>query len=263
MTQDFTGRCALVTGATSGIGLATARALLGGGARVVATGRREDRLRALAEETGAEEVSDALLTRPLDMLDVAAVDGFAQTLPDDWQPDILVNNAGLALGLGGADTASLDHWDRMIGTNVTGLVHLTRSLLPRLKTLPRADIVNISSVAGSYPYPGGNVYGATKAFVTQFSLNLRADLLGSHCRVTSVEPGMTDTEFSEVRFEGDRAKADSVYEGVDALSGADIARVIADVLALPPHVNINRVEIMPVQQAFGAFAVDRSAAGGD
>ena len=251
--HDFSDRCALVTGATSGFGAAIARALAAGGARVVATGRREDRLERLAAEAGG-----LVTARVLDMTDLAAVDGFADTLPEGWRPDVLVNNAGLALGLGGAEAASLAHWDRMIATNVSGLVHLTRSLLPRLKGLPRADIVNMSSVAATYPYPGGNVYGATKAFVTQFSLGLRADLIGSRCRVTSVEPGMADTEFSEVRFEGDRAKADRVYAGVEALSAADIARVVTDVLALPPHVNVNRVEIMPVQQAFGAFAVDRA-----
>ena len=254
--HDFSDRCALVTGATSGFGQAIARTLLAGGARVVATGRREDRLRALEAEGEGR-----VLPRMLDMTATAAVDLFVEALPADWQPDVLVNNAGLALGLGGADAASLDHWDRMIATNVTGLVHLTRSLLPRFKALPRADIVNMSSVAASYPYPGGNVYGATKAFVTQFSLGLRADLIGSRCRVTSVEPGMADTEFSQVRFEGDRAKADQVYEGVNALRASDIARVVTDVLALPPHVNINRVEIMPVQQAFGAFAVARSGEG--
>ena len=253
MTPSFEGRCALVTGASSGIGRAVALRLTAGGARVVATARREDRLRALAEEAGG-----GVLPRVLDMTDLAAVDGFADSLPDDWQPDILVNNAGLALGLGGADGASLDHWDRMIATNVSGLVHLTRSLLPALKARPRADVVNISSIAGTYPYPGGNVYGATKAFVTQFSLNLRADLLGSKVRVTSVEPGMTDTEFSHVRFEGDEAKAGAVYEGTTPLTGEDIARVIGDVLALPAHINVNRIEVMPVDQAFGGLAVSRS-----
>ena len=145
----------------------------------------------------------------------------------------------------------------MIATNVTGLVHLTRAALPHLKKKPRADVINISSVAATYPYPGGNAYGGTKAFVQQFSLNLKADLLGTKVRVTSVEPGMTDTEFSTVRFEGDQAKADKVYDGMTPLSGADVAQVIGDILALPPHVNINRVERMPVQQAFSPFAVDR------
>ncbi|MEM7740113.1 MAG: SDR family NAD(P)-dependent oxidoreductase, partial [Pseudomonadota bacterium] len=171
--------------------------------------------------------------------------------------DVLINNAGLALGLAGAVEADLDHWDQMIDTNVRGLVHLTRHLLPKMKPLSRADIINISSVAGSYPYPGGNAYGGTKAFVKQFSLNLRPDLLGSNVRVTSVEPGMTETEFSNVRFEGDDAKADQVYQGMKPLKGADVARVITDILALPAHININRVEIMPVQQAFGPFAVAR------
>lgn len=255
--MPFSGRVALVTGATSGIGQATALRLLAHGAKVVATGRREDRLDALAEQAA----TDRLLTRPLDMMDVAAVDGFAGTLPADFAPDILINNAGLALGLSGAAEASLADWDQMIATNITGLVHLTRSVLPAFKVLPRADVVNISSVAGSYPYPGGNTYGASKAFVKQFSLNLRADLLGARVRVISVEPGMTDTEFSTVRFAGDQAAADQVYSGVDALDGADIARVICDTLALPAHININRVEIMPVQQAFGPFAVDRGPVG--
>lgn len=254
MTDNrFEGRTALVTGATSGIGRATALSLLKGGARVIATGRRDDRLEALKADAG----TDRLRVETLDMMDIKAVDGFADTLGDDWQPDVLVNNAGLALGLGGAADAELDHWDRMIATNVTGLVHLTRSLLPRMKDQPRGDIINISSVAGTYPYPGGNVYGATKAFVTQFSLNLRADLLGSKVRVTSVEPGMTETEFSLVRFEGDKGKAANVYKGAESMTGKDIARVITDILALPAHLNVNRIELMPVDQAFGPFAVQR------
>ncbi|RFB05277.1 SDR family NAD(P)-dependent oxidoreductase [Parvularcula marina] len=253
MTDQFENRTALVTGATSGIGRATVLRLLAGGAKVVATGRRTDRLDALEKEAG----TDRLKTAQLDMMDLDAVDGFPATLSEDWQPDILINNAGLALGLSGAAEAELSHWDQMIATNVTGLVHLTRGFLPRLKSLPRADVINISSVAGSYPYPGGNAYGATKAFVTQFSLNLRADLLGAKVRVTSVEPGMTDTEFSLVRFEGDKGKADKVYEGADSMTGDDIARVITDVLALPAHINVNRIELMPVDQAFGPFAVHR------
>ncbi len=253
VNKRFGGRTALVTGATSGIGRATALTLLKGGAKVVATGRRAERLEALVAEAG----TDALLTLPLDMMDVPAVDGFMDTLPAEFTPDILVNNAGLALGLSGADEASLADWDQMIATNVTGLVHLTRAALPHLKKKPRADVINISSVAATYPYPGGNAYGGTKAFVQQFSLNLKADLLGTKVRVTSVEPGMTDTEFSTERFEGDQAKADKVYDGMTPLSGADVAQVIGDILALPPHVNINRVEMMPVQQAFSPFAVDR------
>lgn len=252
MSAAFEGRLAIVTGATSGIGAATAERLATGGARVIATGRRTERLDALRQRLG-----ESCRTRALDMTDTAAVKAFAAGLED--APDILVNNAGLALGLGGAEEASLDDWDRMIDTNIRGLVHLTRALLPRMKPLPRADIINISSVAGSYPYPGGNVYGASKAFVTQFSLNLRSDLLGSRVRVTSVEPGLTETEFSEVRFHGDKEKASDVYRGTDRLVAADIARVVGDILALPAHININRVEIMPVCQAFGPFAISRNA----
>lgn len=251
--KSFEGRTAIVTGATSGFGRATAQRLIAGGARVIATGRRAERLSALEDETG----TDRLRTVQLDMMDVDAVDGFPDTLGDDWQPDILINNAGLALGLAGAAEADLAHWDQMIATNIRGLVHMTRAVLPRMKTLPRADVINISSIAGTYPYPGGNVYGGTKAFVTQFSLNLRADLLGSKVRVTSVEPGMADTEFSLTRFEGDKAKADKVYEGTESMTGDDIARIITDILALPPHLNVNRIEIMPVDQAFSPFAVHR------
>lgn len=252
--DDVKGRSALVTGATSGIGRATAEALLSAGAKVIAIGRRADRLADLEKAHG-----DTCLTRVLDVTDVDAVAALPAQLPPAFTPDILVNNAGLALGLGGADQASLDDWDRMIATNVRGLVHMTRAILPVLKAQPRADVINIGSIAGSYPYPGGNTYGGTKAFVSQFSLNLRADLLGSNVRVTSVEPGMTDTEFSTVRFAGDKTKADAVYDGMAPLTGADIADVIMRVLSLPPHVNINRIELMPVQQAFAPFAVSRDS----
>ena len=247
----YSDRLALVTGATSGIGEATVQKLVDGGARVIATGRRQERLNALKDRLG-----EVVETAVLDMTDTAAVKAFADGLGET--PDNLVNNAGLALGVQGADEASLDDWDRMIDTNIRGLVHLTRALLPRMKPLDRADVINISSVAGSYPYPGGNAYGGTKAFVTQFSLNLRADLLGSKVRVTSVEPGLTETEFSEVRLHGDKSSAAKIYDGTDNLTAQDIARVIGDILALPPHVNINRVEIMPVCQAFSPFAIHRS-----
>ncbi|MEM9837839.1 MAG: SDR family NAD(P)-dependent oxidoreductase [Pseudomonadota bacterium] len=251
MSGPFSGRRALVTGVTSGIGEATAARLVQGGAHVIGTGRRAERLEALRERLGP-----ACETAVLDMTDTAAVKAFADGLAET--PDILVNNAGLALGLAGADAADLDHWDRMIDTNIRGLVHLTRALLPRMKPLTRADVINISSVAGSYPYPGGNAYGATKAFVTQFSLNLRADIVGSAVRVTSVEPGLTETEFSEVRFEGDKDKAAAVYQGTERLTADNIAQVIENVLALPAHVNINRVEVMPTCQAFGSFNIVRN-----
>ena len=174
--------------------------------------------------------------------------------------DVLVNNAGLALGLEPAHRASLDEWETMIATNCRGLVTVTRAVLPGMVERNRGHVVNVGSVAGSYPYPGGNVYGATKAFVHQFTLNLRADLLGSAVRATVVEPGMaSDTEFSLVRFQGDAAKAAKVYEGVKALSPADVAETILWIVSLPAHVNVNAIELMPVQQAFAPFAIHRKA----
>jgi 3-hydroxy acid dehydrogenase/malonic semialdehyde reductase len=248
------GRIALVTGATSGFGEAMTRRLLAAGARVIATGRRAERLEALAKELA----TDRLLTRQLDVTDEASIGALLPSLPAEFAAiDILYNNAGLALGLGKAHEASLADWETMIATNVTGLVRITRAVLPGLVARNRGDVLNISSVAASYPYPGGNVYGATKAFVRQFSLNLRSDLLGTKVRVTSIEPGMAETEFSVVRFAGDAEKAAGVYKGVHAMSADDIALVCESVLKLPAHINVNTLELMPVQQAFGPFAVDR------
>ena len=248
------GRIALVTGATSGFGEAMARRLIAGGARVIATGRRQARLDALV----ADLRTDRLLPRVLDVTDAAQVAGFAETLPGDFAAiDILYNNAGLALGLGRAHEADLADWETMIATNVTGLARVTRAILPGMVARNRGDVLNLSSVAASYPYPGGNVYGATKAFVRQFSLNLRADLLGTKLRVTSIEPGMAETEFSVVRFKGDEGAAGKVYAGVHAMSADDIALVCESVLRLPAHINVNTLELMPVQQAFSPFAVDR------
>lgn len=255
MTETWAdGRIALVTGATSGFGEAMARRLLAGGARVIATGRRAARLDALAEELK----TDRLLTRELDVTDVASIAALLPSLPADFEAiDILYNNAGLALGLNKAHEASLDDWETMIATNVTGLVRMTRAVLPSMVQRNRGDVINLSSVAASYPYPGGNVYGATKSFVRQFSLNLRADLIGTRVRVTSIEPGMADTEFSVVRFKGDQTAADNVYKGVHAMSADDVALVCEGVLKLPAHINVNTLELMPVQQAWGPFAVDR------
>jgi NADP-dependent 3-hydroxy acid dehydrogenase YdfG len=248
------GRIALVTGATSGFGEAMARRLLAAGARVIATGRRAERLAALAKELA----TDRLLTRELDVTDEASIAALLPSLPAEFAAiDILYNNAGLALGLNKAHEAALSDWETMIATNVTGLVRMTRAVLPGMVARNRGDVMNLSSVAASYPYPGGNVYGATKSFVRQFSLNLRADLLGTKVRVTSIEPGMADTEFSEVRFKGDQAAADKVYTGVHAMSADDVALVCEGVLKLPAHINVNTLELMPVQQAFGPFAVDR------
>lgn len=249
------GRTALVTGATSGFGEAMTRRLLAGGAKVIATGRRADRLKSLS----AELATDRLLTRELDVRDEASVAALMTDLPGAFADiDVLYSNAGLALGLGKAHEASLADWETMIATNVTGLVRVTRAVLPGMVERNRGDVLNISSVAASYPYPGGNVHGATKAFVRQFSLNLRADLLGTKVRVTSIEPGMAETEFSVVRFGGDADKAAGVYKGVQAMSADDVALVCESVLKLPAHINVNTLELMPVQQAFSPFAVDRS-----
>jgi 3-hydroxy acid dehydrogenase / malonic semialdehyde reductase len=248
------GRTCFVTGATSGFGEAFARRMLAAGAKVVATGRRAERLDALA---GAA-ASDRLLTRVLDVTDADAVAGVVAGLPPAFaEIDTLFNNAGLALGLSKAHEADLADWETMIATNCAGLVRVTRAVLPGMVARNRGDVINISSVAASYPYPGGNVYGASKAFVRQFSLNLRADLLGTRIRVTSVEPGMAETEFSVVRFKGDATAAGKVYSGVQAMSADDVSEACEAVLRLPAHVNVNTLELMPVQQAFGPFAVDR------
>jgi NADP-dependent 3-hydroxy acid dehydrogenase YdfG len=255
MTESWAaGRIALVTGATSGFGEAFARRMIAAGARVIATGRRAGRLDALA----ADLQTDRLLTRVVDVRDQGSVDALLSGLPPAFAAiDILYNNAGLALGLGKAHEADLADWETMIETNAMGLARMTRAVLPGMVARDRGDVINLSSVAATYPYPGGNVYGATKAFVRQFSLNLRADLIGTRVRVTSIEPGMAETEFSVVRFKGDAAAASNVYQGVHAMSADDVALVCESVLKLPAHINVNTLEVMPVQQAFGPFAVDR------
>jgi 3-hydroxy acid dehydrogenase/malonic semialdehyde reductase len=220
---------------------------------VVAAGRRADRLAALASRLGA-----AVHALPVDVRDKAALERGLMSLPPPFATiDVLVNSAGLALGLEPAQRASLDDWERMIDTNCRALVHVTRLLLPGMVARDRGHVVNVGSVAGNWPYPGGNVYGATKAFVRQFSLNLRSDLLGTGVRVTNVEPGMVETEFSVVRFHGDASRAGKVYEGMQPLSAADIADTVLWCVTRPPHVNVNTIEVMPVQQAFSPFAVDR------
>jgi 3-hydroxy acid dehydrogenase / malonic semialdehyde reductase len=245
----------LVTGATAGFGAAMARRFVRDGHRVIAAGRRTDRLQALHEELGA-----ALLPVTLDVTDTAAVAALPDSLPEAWrQVDVLVNNAGLALGLAPAHNAPLSDWDHMVAVNVTGLMHMTRALLPAMVARNRGHVINISSTAANYPYPGGHVYGASKAFVTQFSLNLRADLVGTGVRVTDLEPGLVGgTEFSVTRFGGDASKAGAVYAGTVPLTAEDIAEAAAWVIALPPHVNINRMEMMPTCQAPGPLAVKRA-----
>ena len=248
----------LVTGATAGFGEATARRFLANGHQVIALGRRVERLEALKSSL-PDDQQKRLLTLSVDVCDSEKVDHLASTLPPEFsQVSVLVNNAGLALGLEPAHQAFLSDWDRMIDTNIKGLVHMTRAFLPGMVERKRGHIINLGSVAANYPYPGGNVYGGTKAFVQQFSLNLRADLIGTPVRVTCVEPGMcSGTEFSNVRFKGDDDKAGKVYSGVTALSADDVAEAIFWSANLPSHMNINVVELMPVQQAFNAFNIHR------
>lgn len=243
-----------VTGASAGFGAAIARAFVNGGHSVVATARRKDRLDALATELG-----DRLLPFELDVRDRAAVEALPGTLPADFSAiDVLVNNAGLALGLEPAHRAVLDDWQTMIDTNCTGLVQVTRALLPGMVERNRGHVFNLGSAAANWPYAGGNVYGATKAFVRQFSLNLRADLSGTAVRVTDVEPGLCGgTEFSNVRFRGDDQKAAGVYQNVQPLTAEDIADSIYWIATRPAHVNINTIELMPVAQSFAGLSVHR------
>lgn len=244
----------LVTGATAGFGAEMARKFVRHGHRVIAAGRRKERLDALAGELGAD-----LLPVELDVTSKASIDAALAALPADWQEiDVLVNNAGLALGVEPAHNASLDEWETMIDTNCKGLVTMTRRILPQMVARNSGLIINIGSVAGGYPYPGGNVYGATKAFVDQFTLNLRADLVGTGVRATNIAPGLCGgTEFSNVRLRGDDAAAAKVYEGAEPLNPADIADTAYWIATLPRHININMIEMMPTCQGFSAFTVKR------
>jgi 3-hydroxy acid dehydrogenase/malonic semialdehyde reductase len=245
-----------VTGASSGFGSAIARKFCKSGALVIGAARRRERLEALQRELG-----DCFASIELDVRDRDAVEKVFSELPARFSPlDILVNNAGLALGLEPAHQADLDEWQRMIDTNVTGLVYCTRAVLPAMVANGRGHIINIGSTAGHYPYPGGNVYGATKAFVHQFTLNLRADLIGTGVRCTAIEPGLSGgTEFSNVRMRGDDARAAKVYEGTQPLLADDIAEAVHWVATLPAHVNINTMEMMPVCQGPGPLVVARKS----
>ena len=246
----------MVTGASAGFGEATCRLLVQKGHKVIGAARRLERLQALQQELG-----DAFLPVSMDVRDLKGIDSALQNLPAEWQNiDVLVNNAGLALGLEPADKADFADWLTMINTNIIGLTYLTRQVLPGMDARGRGHVINLGSVAGTYPYPGGNVYGATKAYVKQFSLNLRADLIGKPIRVTNVEPGLCGgTEFSNVRFKGDDGKAAKVYEKVQYLTAEDIANTIVWVAEQPAHMNVNSIEIMPVAQAFSPFNVAREA----
>ncbi|MCG7958290.1 MAG: SDR family oxidoreductase [Candidatus Thiodiazotropha taylori] len=246
----------LITGASSGFGEACARRFSEAGDDLVLCARRMDRLQALNDElSGNSEV----VIQTLDVTDPQAVEGFLEALPEaSREIDVLVNNAGLALGLQPAHEADLQDWQTMVDTNIKGLMHMTRLILPGMVQRRRGHIINIGSVAGSWPYPGGNAYGATKAFVQQFSRGLKADLVGTPLRVTNIEPGLAETEFSLVRMKGDAQQATDVYQGTQPLTGPDIAEIVYWVTALPPHVNINALEVMPVCQAWSPFAVDRT-----
>lgn len=244
----------LVTGATSGFGAEIARKFVQNGHKVIATGRRKERLNELAADLGT-----ALFPIAMDVSDKSSIDNALSALPPDWQTiDVLINNAGLALGIEPAHKASLEDWETMIDTNCKGLVTMTRCLLPAMVARGSGMVINIGSVAGAYPYPGGNVYGATKAFVDQFTLNLRADLVGTGVRATNIAPGLCGgTEFSNVRLKDDAAAA-KVYEGTVPLTAKDIAETAYWIATLPSHVNINYIEMMPSCQAFSPFAIKRT-----
>ena len=247
-------RTALVTGATAGFGAAICRTLIKNGYRVIGTGRRVARLEQLQQELG-----ENFHFLAFDISDRQATEDAFHSLPASWQSiDLLVNNAGLALGLESADKASLDDWMKMIDTNIKGLVTITRLVLPQMVEHNSGHIINLGSIAGTYPYPGGNIYGGTKAFIKQFSLNLRADLAGTQIRVSNVEPGLCGgTEFSNVRFKGDDARAEKLYENVEYVSPQDIANIVLWLNQQPEHVNINRIEVMPTAQTFAPLNVAR------
>jgi len=242
----------LVTGATAGFGETITARFIDAGHKVIATGRRTERLEKLKEKYG-----DKVLPLQLDVRDREAIEQAISQLPAEWQAiDILVNNAGLALGMEPAQKANPDDWETMIDTNAKGVVLVTHAVLPGMVSRNKGHVINIGSTAGSWPYQGGNVYGATKAFVRQFSLNLRTDLHGTAVRVTNIEPGLVGgTEFSNVRFKGDDNKASSVYDGTKALTPEDVTEAVYWVSSLPDHVNINTLEMMPVCQTYGGLKV--------
>jgi 3-hydroxy acid dehydrogenase/malonic semialdehyde reductase len=244
-----------ITGASAGFGAEMARTFVGHGHQVVISGRRKERLDALAAELG-----DLALPIQMDVTDQDSIDEALAMLPQSWrQIDVLINNAGLALGTQPAHDAALADWETKIATNCGGLVAMTRALLPSMVARGSGLVINLGSVAGHVPYPGGNVYGATKAFVEHFTLNLRADLVGSGVRATNIAPGLCGgTEFSNVRYKGDDTAAAKVYEGTVPLTAKDIAETAYWIATLPPHININTIEMMPTCQGFGPLTIKRS-----
>lgn len=244
----------LITGATSGFGEATAKVFAKAGHKVIITGRRKERLEAFKQSLPECDI----LPLCFDVTNKEEVFAAIASLPEAYKNiDILVNNAGLALGLGRAPEADLEDWETMIDTNIKGLLYVTKAVLPTMVVRKSGYIFNLGSIAGNWPYEGGNVYGATKAFVRQFSLNLRTDLKGTNIRVSNIEPGFSQTEFSDVRFKGDKEKADAVYKGTKALDKEDIAHVIYTLSELPAHVNVNSLEMMPTMQTCGGLFVER------
>lgn len=247
-------KTALITGASSGFGKAMAQKFAANGWRLILVARRLERLHALQKQLP----TDCHIAK-VDMTQRDEIHAFVEAIPNEFSTiDLLINNAGLALGLASADKANLDEWQRMIDTNITGLVTITRALLPMMVARKAGHIINLGSIAGDNPYPGGNVYGGTKAFVRQFSLNLRADLHGSGIRVSNIAPGLAETEFSVVRFNGDQAKADSIYANTQPLLAADIAETAFWIANLPAHVNINNIDLMPTVQTWGALPVHQT-----
>lgn len=245
----------LITGVTAGFGRQIAIDCIKNGFTVIGTGRREHKLDELQSELG-----DNFIPLCFDVSDISATKAALEILPAEIRQniDVLINNAGLALGLDSADKASMSDWQTMINTNTLGLVNITHEILPNMVAKNDGLIINISSIAGNYPYFGGNVYGATKAFVTQFSLNLRADLIGKNVRVTNIEPGLCgDTEFSNVRFHGDDERASKVYENVEFIRPQDISNMVSWLINQPKHININRLEVMPTAQTFAGLTVHK------
>ncbi len=240
----------LITGATSGFGKASAEYFAAQGWELILTGRRRERLEQLEKKLGAS-------IRQVITLDVRDRDQVFEQLGSLVDVDVLLNNAGLALGLEPAWDVNIDDWEVMVDTNIKGLMYCTRAVLPQMVKRGSGHIVNIGSTAGAWPYPGGNVYGGTKAFVQQFSRNLRADLLGNNIRVTNLAPGMAESEFSEVRFKGNVEQAAKVYQGAKPLLPQDIAETVFWIVNRPAHVNINAIEMMPVDQAWGPFSIHR------
>ena len=244
-----------ITGASSGFGEATARKFSSEGHRLILLARRREKLIDLAHQLGGENKCHFICA---DVRDKEEVENALSGLPEEFRSiDVLVNNAGLALGLGPAEDASIKDWEIMVDTNIKGVIYLTKAVLPGMIRRGHGQIINIGSVAGSWPYPGGNVYGGTKAFVQQFSRNLRSDLSGKNIRVSLVEPGMSETEFSLVRFEGNQEKANAVYHSMNPLSAEDIAETIFWICSMPDHVNVNQIELMPIAQAWAPFSVYR------